>query len=227
MPLSDMVARSAKPREKPYKLSDANGLYLEVGPLGSKLWRLKYRFNGKEKRLSFGAYPAVKLAQARDRQIDARRLLSNGVDPGELKKHAKRAAFVASRNTFELLAREWYLKFSPGWAESYSRNVLLRLKNDLFPWLGGRPVASIEADELLTTIRRIESRGALYTAHRCLGLSSLVFRYAIATARANAIPLPTCAEHFRLPIVITSPASPIQRRLAGCSERLMAMRVPS
>src|SRR5277367_3264920 len=85
MPLSDMVARSAKPREKPYKLSDANGLYLEVGPRGSKLWRLKYRFNGKEKRLSFGAYPAVKLAQARDRQIDARRLLNNGVDPGEQK----------------------------------------------------------------------------------------------------------------------------------------------
>ena len=204
MPLSDMVARSAKPREKPYKLSDANGLYLEVGPRGSKLWRLKYRFNGKEKRLSFGAYPAVKLAQARDRQIDARRLLNNGVDPGELKKRAKRAAVVASRNTFELLAREWYLKFSPGWAASYSCNVLLRLENDLFPWLGSRPVASIEADELLTTIRRIESRGALYTAHRCLGLSSLVFRYAIATARAKRNPAadlrgalpPTKCEHF-------------------------------
>jgi hypothetical protein len=176
MPLSDMVARNAKPREKVYKLSDANGLYLQVEPNGSKLWRLKYRFNGKEKRLSFGAYPAVTLAQARERQLDARRLLGNDVDPGEIKKHAKRAAVVAGCNTFEAVARKWFVKFSSGWAASHSSKVLLRLENDLFPWLGSRPVASIEADELLATIRRIESRGALDSAHRCLGYCSQIFR---------------------------------------------------
>jgi integrase len=204
MPLSDMAARNAKPREKAYKLSDANGLYLQVEPNGSKLWRLKYRFHGKENRLSFGAYPAVTLAQARERQLDARHVLRNDVDPGELKKHAKRAAVVAGGNTFEAVAREWFVKFSSGWAASHSAKVLLRLENDLFPWLGSRPVASIEADELLATIRRIESRGALDSAHRCLGYCSQIFRYAIATARAKRNPAadlrgalpPTKGGHF-------------------------------
>ena len=183
-----MAARNAKPREKPYKLSDSKGLYLQVQPNGSKLWRLKYRFNGKERRLAFGAYPEVTLSRARERQIDARRVLDGGIDPGELKKQAKRAAVVADANTFEAVAREWFLKHSSGWAESHSDKVLLRLENDLFPWLGSRPVAAIDASELLETIRRIESRGALDAAHRCLGYSSQVFRYAIATARAKRNP---------------------------------------
>jgi hypothetical protein len=145
-------------------------------------------FHGKENRLSFGAYPAVTLAQARERQLDARHVLGNDVDPGELKKHAKRAAVVAGGNTFEAIAREWFVKFSSRWAVSHSAKVLLRLENDLFPWLGSRPVASIEADELLATIRRIESRGALDSAHRCLGYCNQIFRYAIATARATRNP---------------------------------------
>ncbi|MCX7169275.1 MAG: integrase arm-type DNA-binding domain-containing protein [Proteobacteria bacterium] len=188
MSLTDSAVRTAKPRPKSYKLSDAKGLYLQVEPNGSKLWRLKYRFLGTEKRLSFGAYPEVTLALARERQIDARRLLGNGIDPGEFKKQAKRSAVVASVNTFEAVTREWFTKFSGGWAEGHSSKVLLRLENDLFPWLGSRPIMAIESNELLATIRRIEARGALDSAHRCLGYCGQVFRYAIATGRINRNP---------------------------------------
>ena len=188
MSLTDTAARNAKPREKPYKLSDGHGLYLQVDPSGSKLWRLKYRFNAKEKRLSFGVYPVVTLAQARERQLEARRLLSTGVDPGEYKKQTRRAAVVASANTFEAIAREWFLRFSSVWAKSHSGKVLLRLENELLPWLGSRPISSIEAVELLESIRRTEARGARETAHRCLGYCGQIFRYAIATGRAQRNP---------------------------------------
>jgi hypothetical protein len=149
---------------------------------------LKYRFNDIERKLSFGAYPEITLSAARDRQLEARRLLESGIDPGELKKQAKRAASVAGANTFEAIAREWFLKFSSSWAESHSSRVLLRMENDLFPWLGSRPIVSIEADELLETIRRIEARGALDSAHRCHGYCGQIFRYAIAAARAKRNP---------------------------------------
>jgi len=188
MSLTDTTARNAKPREKPYKLSDGHGLYLQVEPSGSKLWRLKYRFHEKEKRLAFGVYPEVTLSQAREHQKEARRLLNTGIDPAEYKKQAKRAAVIASANTFEAVGREWFLKFSSVWAESHSSKVLLRLENDVFPWLGSRPIASIEADALLETIRRTEARGALETAHRCLGYCGQIFRYAIATGRAKRNP---------------------------------------
>lgn len=188
MSLTDTAVRSAKAREKTYKLSDAKGLYLLVEANGSKLWRLKYRFVGKERKLSMGAYPEVTLAQARGRQLDARRLLASGVDPGEHKKQAKRAAKLAAVNTFEAVAREWFAKFKPTWAESHSSKVMLRLENDLFPWLGSKPIASIESDELLETVRRVEARGTLDTAHRCLGYCGQIFRYAIATARAKRNP---------------------------------------
>ena len=188
MSLTDTMARNAKPREKPYKIGDAHGLYLQVEPSGSKLWRLKYRFNDKEKRLSFGAYPVVTLAQARERQLEARRLLGTGVDPGEYKKQSRRSAVVASSNTFEAIAREWFLRFSSVWAKSHSSKVLLRLENELLPWLGSRPIALIEAVELLESIRRTEARGARETAHRCLGYCGQIFRYAIATGRAKHNP---------------------------------------
>jgi integrase len=190
MSLTDSAARNAKPRQKSYKLSDGHGLYLQVEPSGSKLWRLKYRFSDKEKRLSFGVYPSVTLAQARERQVEARRLLGTGVDPGEFKKQTRRAAVVASANTFEAVAREWFLKFSAVWAKSHSSKVLLRLENELFPWLGSRPISSIEAVELLESVRRTEARGALETAHRCLGYCGQIFRYAIATGRAQRNPVP-------------------------------------
>jgi integrase len=188
MSLTDTAVRNAKPREKPYKLSDAGGLYLRVETNGSKFWCLKYRFVAKEKKLSLGAYPEVTLARARERQLEARRLLDDKIDPSERKKQDKRAAEVAAANTFEAVAREWFCKFQPTWAESHSSKVLLRLNNDLIPWLGARPISAIEADELLGVIRRVETRGALDSAHRCLGTSSQIFRYAIATSRAKRNP---------------------------------------
>jgi integrase len=189
MALTETAARNAKAAEKPYKLFDAKGLYLLVNPSGSKLWCMKYRFNDSEKKLSFGTYPEVTLAAARDKQVEARRLLiDREIDPGEHKRQTKRAAKVAAANSFEAVAREWFAKFSSKWAESHSSKVLLRLNNDLIPWLGSRPISSIEADELLVTIRRVEARGALDTAHRCLGTSSQIFRYAIATSRAKRNP---------------------------------------
>jgi len=188
MALTETAARNAKTSEKPYKLSDARGLYLLVNPSGSKLWCMKYRFNDSEKKLSFGIYPEVSLAIARDKQQEARRLIDDGIDPSERKKQAKRVAKVAAANSFEAVAREWFAKFSTRWADSHSCKVLLRLENDLIPWLGARPISSIEADELLVTIRRVEHRGALDSAHRCLGTSSQIFRYAIATSRAKRNP---------------------------------------
>jgi integrase len=188
MPLSDTAVRSAKPREKAYKLSDEKGLYLQVDPNGSKFWRLKYRFADKERKLCFGCYPEVSLAKAREHQFEARRLLADGIDPGEQKKQAKRSAKIAAASSFEAIAREWFLKFSWRWAESHSSKVLLRMENDLFPWMRSRPISAIEADELLETLRRIEARGALDSAHRCLGYCSQIFGYAIATGRARRNP---------------------------------------
>lgn len=188
MSLTNAIARSARPREKSYKLSDAKGLYLQVEPSGSRLWRLKYRFQGKEKKLSFGVFPEVSLALARERQYEARRLLCIGIDPGEHKKQARRVAIEAGAHTFGGVAREWFLRFSVGWAENHSSKVLLRLENEIYPWLGTRPIASIDARELLETIRRTEVRGALSTAHRCLRICGKIFRYAIATGRGTQDP---------------------------------------
>jgi integrase len=188
MALTETAARNAKAAEKTYKMFDAKGLYLLVNPNGSKLWRMKYCFNDSEKKLSFGTYPEVTLAGARDKQMEARRLIDRDIDPGEHKKQTKRAAKVAAANSFEAVAREWFAKFSSKWAESHSSKVLLRLNNDLIPGLGSRPISTIEADELLVTIRRVEARGAIDSAHRCLGTSSQIFRYAIATSRAKRNP---------------------------------------
>lgn len=188
MPLSDLAIRNAKAREKAYKLGDGRGLYLLVEPNGSKLWRLKYRFAQRDRKLSLGAYPEVPLGLARERQLEARRLIDRGVDPLEQKKQDKRAARLASDNSFEAVGREWYFKFSATWAASHSSKVLLRLENNLYPWLGSRPISGLEADEILETLRRIEARGALETAHRCLAYCGQIFRYAIATGRARRNP---------------------------------------
>ena len=188
MSLTDTKVKNAKVTDRRYKMYDAKGLYLEVRPSGAKTWRMRYQFAGRDKKLTFGDYPAVSLAMARDLQIDAHRMLATAVDPGELKRQAKRSAKVAAAISFEDVAREWFSKFSARWAESHSSKVLLRLENDLFPWLGFRPISAIEADELLTVLRRVEARGALDSAHRCLGYCSQIFRYAIATARARRNP---------------------------------------
>lgn len=188
MSLTDTAVRNAKPGEKTTKLFDERGLYLEVSPSGGKWWRLKYRFDGKEKRLSLGVYPDVSLKDARERRDAARKLLANGIDPSENRKAQKSARADRAANSFEVVAREWFAKYSPTWAKDHGNRIIRRFERDIFPWIGDRPVAEITAPELLTAVRRIEDRGALETAHRALANCGQVLRYAIATGRAERDP---------------------------------------
>ena len=180
MPLTDTAIRNAKPGEKPYPIRDEKSLYLIINPSGSKWWRWDYRFAGKRKTLSMGVYPDVGLKAARDKRDEARRLVADGIDPGENRKIQKAALLERAENSFEVVAREWYAKFSPNWAASHSSKIIRRFEREVFPWLGGRPIAEINAPELLRTIKRIESRGILETAHRTLQNCGQVFRYAVA-----------------------------------------------
>jgi integrase len=185
MPLTNTAIRNAKPGKKPIKLFDERGLYLEVSPAGGKWWRLKYRFRGKEKRLSLGVYPDVALKDARDRRDASRRLLADGIDPSENRKATKSAQIERASNSFEVIAREWFAKYAATWAANHGDRILRRLERDVFPWIGGRPISEVTASELLTVMRRIEDRGALDTAHRALGNCGQVFRYAVASGRCK------------------------------------------
>lgn len=186
--LTDTAIRKAKPAAKSQRLFDAGGLYLEVSPAGGKLWRLKYRINGKEKRLALGTYPDTGLANARDKRDAARKLLAAGVDPGEQRKAAKAAGDERAANSFEVVAREWHAKQSATWVELHASQIMLRLENDVFPWLGSRPIADVTAKELLATVNRIVDRGAVESAHRVLQNCGQVLRYAVATGRADRNP---------------------------------------
>ncbi len=197
MALTDTAIRQSKPADKARKLADGNGLYLWIGPNGSKLWRLDYRFNGKRKTLSLGPYPDVTLAMARGMRDDARRLLASDIDPCEYRKAQKAATAARAANSFEAIAREWYARMAPGWAPSHGEKIIRRLERDIFPWLGAKPISEISAPDLLTAIRRIENRGRLETAHRALQNCSQVFRYAIATARAERDPAADLRHHRR------------------------------
>ena len=168
MKLSDISVRKAKPEEKAYKLADGGGMYLEVMPNGSKYWRLKYRFFGKEKKLALGVYPDVSLALARERKQDARKLLATGTDPGENKKAVKAAKFEKSENSFEVVAREWIASHMANKAASHREKVVRRFELYIFPWLGGKAIADITAPQILDVIKRIEKLGILETAHRAL-----------------------------------------------------------
>lgn len=201
MPLNDTAIRNAKPGEKPTKMFDERGLFLLVTPSEGKWWRLRYKFDGKEKLLSLGTYPDVPLAGhtqkdpvtgkpqkfkgARDLRDEARELLAQGIDPGENRKAIKAAKVDRAANSFEVVTREWFAKFEPNWAASHSSKIIRRFERDIFPWLGGRPIADIKAPELLEVLRRVEARGTLETAHRGLTTCGQVFRYAIATGRAE------------------------------------------
>lgn len=188
MPLTDSAIRSAKPTEKTQRLFDGGGLYLEISSSGSKWWRMKYRFAGKEKRLSFGVYPDISLKDARERREAARKLLANDVDPGEVRKAQKSARLGRLENNFEVIAREWFAKQSAGWAVSHASKIIQRLEKNVFPWIGARPIQEITAPELLAVLRRIEQRGAIDTAHRTHQNCGQIFRYAVATGRASRDP---------------------------------------
>jgi len=182
--LTDTALRNAKPGTKAVKLFDSGGLYLEVAPAGGKWWRLKYRHGGKEKRISLGVYPDVSLKDARERRDAARKLLANGIDPSKTRQEEK-AEIAADAMTFEKVAREWFSKFKENWTPGHADRTMRRFEMDVFPWIGARPIRDILAPELLTTIRRIESRGAIETAHRTMQNCGQVFRYAVASGHAD------------------------------------------
>lgn len=188
MALTDTAIKSAKPGAKPTKLADEKGMFLLITPSGGKWWRLKYRSGGKEKLLSLGTYPEVSLKDARQRRDEARKLLANGIDPSENRKAIKAAKSESAGNSFEVIAREWFAKYSVNWVPSHGDKIIRRLERDIFPWVGSRPISEITAPELLGVLRRIEGRGAVETAHRALQNSGQVFRYAVATGRAQRDP---------------------------------------
>lgn len=187
MPLSDSAIRTAKPREKLYRLADANGLCLEVTPTGSKLWRYRYRFNGKAKMLALGIYPAVTLQKARHLRDAARQLLAEGKDPSAERK-AEQEAQQSEGLTFEALAQEWHAYRAPRWAKSTADKTAAYLESDLLPALGKRPVKAITRPELVELIRRIEDRGAHNVAKKCRQWLSQIFRYGLAKGSVDSNP---------------------------------------
>lgn len=189
VPLSDTKIRTTKPTDKPIKLFDGGGLFLLVTPTGGKLWNLKYRVDGKESRIALGAYPDVSLAEARQRRDQTKTLLANGVNPSETKK-AQKSAQTQEQDTFEVIAREWHAKYAPTWADSHADKIIRRLELFVFPWLGKKPIRSISAPDILSLLRKLEGRGTLDTAHRVKQNCGQVFRYAIATGRADRDPTP-------------------------------------
>lgn len=190
MPLTDIAIKKAQPRDKPYKLTDGEGMYLLVTSTG-KYWRMDYRYLGKRKTLALGTYPTVTLADARDRKNTARKTLSNGVDPSNLKKEIRLEAIKTNAITFELVAREWHLKNSPAWSVKNAARTISAFERYVFPFIGNSPISSIKPFELLETIRKIEKRGNIQTAHRVFRNCGQVFRYAMATDRAtNDITIP-------------------------------------
>jgi integrase len=188
LPLSDAQVSKSKPADKEYKLFDGAGLFLQVTPSGGKLWRFKYRFDGKQKLLALGQYPEIPLAQARKRREDARTLLANGKDPGEEKKAAKKAAALKEASAFELVAREWFDKNKQVWSPGHALTVMCRLEKDVFSAIGGKLVSEITASDIRTMLLKIEARGAVETATRIKIMCGQVFRYAVATGRLEHDP---------------------------------------
>lgn len=188
LPLSDPKIKKAKPQQKQTTLFDGGGLFLLVTPSGGKLWRFKYRFGNKEKLLSFGAYPEISISTARRKREEARKLIANSIDPGEVRKAQKAAGIAATENGFEVVAREWHEKFNHRWTPGHAQKLMTRLEREVFPWVGARPISEIKAPELLSVLRRVESRGTLDTAHRVKIIAGQVFRYAVATGRAERDP---------------------------------------
>ena len=185
-PLTELQVKNAKPRLKPYKLFDGGGLFLEVMPTGSRIWRQRFRqLNGKENTLTFGPYPEITLQDARERRLEARRLQLQGIDPGKQRDDAKRFAAEQASNTFEKVAHEWYENKVPTWSERTAKNMIQRLEADIFPKIGHRPIADIKHRELIATLRKIEERGATEIAHRLKAVCSQIFSYAIQCGLAD------------------------------------------
>jgi integrase len=183
--LTAQQVKNAKPAEKAYKLADGEGLFLQVMPNGSRLWRLKYRHAGLEKLLALGKYPEVSLSDAREAKAKARQQIQGGTDPALTRKLHKASL---KEDTFKALALDWHNRQKGRWSEGYVESVMARMETNLFPFLGSRPIAEIEPPELLACLRRIEARGALDIASRCKQIAGQVFRYAVSVGKCSRDP---------------------------------------
>ena len=224
MALTDTAIRKAKPTEKSYKLADEKGLFLLVHSNGSKYWRQKYRFNGKEKLLALGVYPDVDLKDARERRDAARKLLAQGVDPAEHRKAKKAATAERAANSFEVVCREWMDSRKDSVEHAQYLKTLSRMESDVFPWLGGKPIAGITAADILSVLRRIDERGARYTAHRVRSEISRAFRYAVATGRADRDPCPDLQGAIPAPKVEHFAAITTPKEVGGLLRAIDAFR---
>ncbi|MEZ5477196.1 MAG: integrase arm-type DNA-binding domain-containing protein [Thiolinea sp.] len=184
--LNDSIIKHAKPlpNGRIRVLSDGGGLSIQITTTG-KYWRYRYRIDGKQPTLALGTYPDVSLKDARELHEEARKVLASGMDPAQHKKVQKRTRAKLVQNSFEVVAREWFDKFSQGWVEAGRKRVMSRLERDIFPVIGNRPIAELEPPEILECLQRIEKRGALDTAHRARQDCSKIFRYAVATGKAS------------------------------------------
>ena len=183
-----MQIRRAKPEAKAYTLGDGQGLSLLIEPNGSKSWRFRYRYAGKPKMISLGVYPTITLADARSRRDDARKLVAEGKNPSEVRKEQKIALQTESESAFKKIATEWHQMKSAKWSAGYASDIMEAFQNDIFPYVGTRPIGEIKPLELLNVLRKIEKRGALEKMRKVRQRCSEVFRYAIATGRAEFNP---------------------------------------
>ena len=215
MPLTDTAIRNVKLKDRPFKLSDGNGLYLFVTPGGARLWRLKYRFAGKEKSLSIGAYPAVTVRMAREAREKAKSQLAAGVDPSQAKQAAKRKERAATLHTFQAIAKEYVAKLR---REQRAKGTIAKLEWLLglaFDALGLRAINEISAAEVLDVLRKVEARGHHETAKRLRSTIGAVFRYAIATARCDNDPTFALKGALTRPVVKSRPAITDKKALGG------------
>ena len=208
MPLTDSTVRNAKPEDKPKRLFDAGGLYLEVSPAGGKWWRLKYRYHGKEKRISLGVYPKTTLSDARVERDKIKQQLREGHDPSLIRQRNKIKSRLSAENSFEAIAREWHEQQSGRWQPSHAVRVLHSLEKDLFPIIGHRPINEIEPPEVLAMIKQVERRDALDYASRVLQRAKAVFRYAVQTGRALHNPAAELTGVLKTRKVTHRPAMP-------------------
>ena len=219
--LTDMAIRSAKPKDRPYKITDGQSLHLLVSVTGARLWRMRYVVDGREKLLSFGQYPAVSLADARAKRDLAKKDLQEGRDPGESAK--RRRVHQDADHAFEVLARQWYETSKGMWSEVHAKDVITSLENDVFPTLGRTSVQDIKPHDVLAVLRTIEARPAIETAHRVGQRISRVFEFAAGMGIVETNPAPIklamnwmgmAAGGCRLPLVGLEPESQAKLRKA-------------
>ncbi|HID4130302.1 TPA: tyrosine-type recombinase/integrase [Pluralibacter gergoviae] len=199
MKLTATEIKAAKPKDKAYKLSDGGGMYLEIFPNGTKSWRLKYRIGGKEKRVVFGVYPTVTLAEARAKRDEAKRVLAAGGDPGQEKQAEKQAKVMAVSNSFERLALEWHEHKAPNWSAGYASDILEYLRKDIFPYIGSRAITDIKPAEMLSVLRKMEQRGVLDKLKKTRQACRQIFTYAVITGRAENNPVVDLASALKAP----------------------------